>query len=211
MLALGARNLPVVARGAQFVLALNTAALLDFLGVPASAAPQALPPRELVARWVRVLRAAQRYARQIPDDAILGRVLPHRDRSIRLLAHHIFRIGEAYCEVVAEGVELTDARLNRKPEEGTLCDGRQIAAYGDAVIARIEAWWSTVRDETCPEAVATYYGRQTVHQLLERSTWHSAQHVRQLLAVVERLGITPQGPLAAEDLAGLPLPERLWE
>jgi hypothetical protein len=59
--------------------------------------------------------------------------------------------------------------------------------------------------------VQTYYGQQTRHQLLERSTWHSAQHVRQLIFILERYGIAPDRPLVAEDLAGLPLPQRLFE
>jgi len=29
--------------------------------------------------------------------------------------------------------------------------------------------------------------------------------------VLERMGIAADKPLSAEDLAGLPLPERLWE
>jgi len=29
--------------------------------------------------------------------------------------------------------------------------------------------------------------------------------------VLERMGIQAEGPLTAADLAGLPLPERLWE
>jgi hypothetical protein len=32
-----------------------------------------------------------------------------------------------------------------------------------------------------------------------------------LAAVLERFNITPDKPLTKEDLAGLPLPERLWE
>jgi hypothetical protein len=52
---------------------------------------------------------------------------------------------------------------------------------------------------------------QPLHEVFERSAWHSAQHVRQLAAVLEREGLRPDGPLTAEDLAGLPLPERLWE
>ena len=47
--------------------------------------------------------------------------------------------------------------------------------------------------------------------MFERSTWHSAQHVRQLGAVLERFGIPPEGRLTKEDLQGLPLPERIWE
>jgi hypothetical protein len=54
------------------------------------------------------------------------------------------------------------------------------------------------------------YARQ-FPRVFERVTWHSAQHCRQLVAVLERVGIQPDGPLTASDLAGLPLPERLWE
>jgi hypothetical protein len=54
-------------------------------------------------------------------------------------------------------------------------------------------------------------GEQPMHALFERSAWHSAQHARQLMALLERYGIAPEGPLTRKDLAGLPLPERLWE
>ena len=50
-----------------------------------------------------------------------------------------------------------------------------------------------------------------MHAHFERSAWHSAQHAWQLMALLERYGIAPEGPLTRKDLAGLPLPERLWE
>ncbi len=31
------------------------------------------------------------------------------------------------------------------------------------------------------------------------------------MPLLERLGIPPDGPLSAEDLAGLPLPEGVWD
>jgi hypothetical protein len=52
---------------------------------------------------------------------------------------------------------------------------------------------------------------QPLHHVLERSTWHSAQHARQIIAVLERFGIAPEGPLTAQDYAGLPMPAGLWE
>jgi len=59
--------------------------------------------------------------------------------------------------------------------------------------------------------VKTFYGAPPMHQLFERSTWHCAQHVRQLMAVLERFGVEPSGRLTAADFAGLPLPEGLWD
>ena len=57
------------------------------------------------------------------------------------------------------------------------------------------------RDRTVPNSPRVF----------ERVTWHSAQHCRQLVPVLERMGIQPDRLLTASDLAGLPLPERLWE
>jgi hypothetical protein len=79
------------------------------------------------------------------------------------------------------------------------------------MIARLEAWWNRLEDKSCRQKVKTFYGTPPMHQLFERSTWHSAQHTRQLIAVLERFDIEPNRRLSAEDLAGLPLPEGLWE
>jgi len=79
------------------------------------------------------------------------------------------------------------------------------------MIARVEQWWDRLEDESCRQNIKTFYGTPPMHQLFERSTWHSAQHTRLLTAVLERFGIEPNGRLSAEDLADLPLPEGLWE
>ena len=57
----------------------------------------------------------------------------------------------------------------------------------------------------------TYFGRHRVHEVLERSAWHPAQHARQLMLLLDELGIEPDGRLTAQDLAGLPLPEKAWD
>ena len=89
--------------------------------------------------------------------------------------------------------------------------GADIARYGANVWKRYEAWWAGLEDRNLARVLKTYYGDTVAHKVFERATWHSAQHCRQLVAVLERMGIQPNGPLTPEDLAGLPLPERLWE
>jgi hypothetical protein len=76
---------------------------------------------------------------------------------------------------------------------------------------RYEAWWRDLDDRKLEKTLQTYYGDTGAHRVFERCTWHSAQHSRQLVAVLERMGIAPNNPLTPADLAGLPLPERLWE
>ena len=97
------------------------------------------------------------------------------------------------------------------PAEGTFTTGDEIARYGESVIARLQQWWDKLEDKTCQQKVKTFFGMQPIYMLYERSTWHSAQHARQLTAVLEGRGIEPKARLKPETLAGLPLPERLWE
>jgi len=204
------RNVPVVAKGERFVFGQNLEDVAEFVGLEGSGHTP-LPPSELIKRWVIVLRAAQRFLRQIPAERLNERVIDNRDRSIRLMGHHVFRIGEAYLETVENGVEYWIQHANVPPADGTCVTGDEIARYGEQVIARLEKWWAGVADQSLAQKVKTYYGMQPLHQLFERSTWHSAQHARQLTAVLERMGIEPDGRLQPGELAGLPLPERLWE
>lgn len=208
--ALGVRNLPVVAKGSSFAFGQNLEDVAEFVGLNGTGHTP-LPPDVLMRKWIGVLRAAQRFARELPAERMNERVVENRDRTVRQLAHHIFRIGEAYLETVIDGVEYSNGLATVPPADGAFTRGAEIADYGDIVIDRLETWWDGLADRNCQSSVKTYYGPQKMHQLFERSAWHSAQHARQLTAVLERYGIEPKGRLTPEDLAGLPLPERLWE
>jgi hypothetical protein len=210
LLAFGVRNVPVVARGGQFVFGQNLEDVAEFVGLQGTGHTP-LPPEQLIGKWLNVLRAAQRLIRQMPDARLNELIIPNRQRSIRLMCHHVFRIAEAYLETAVDGVEYAVQLANIPPADGTFTSGEEIARYGDTVIARLEKWWNGLADKSCQQKVKTFFGMQPIYMLYERSTWHSAQHVRQLAAVLERFGIQPDRPLTAEDLAGLPLPERLWE
>ena len=205
--ALGADSVPVVSRGNRFVYAQSIGDVADFLELDVDAGPVLSPP-ELMDRLDMVLSAAQRFWRQMPDDA-LSRKLPNRDRSYRVLAHHIFRIPEAFLEM-AEGATLTYEMLTVGPPDDMRTVG-QVTAYGQEIRDRLKSWWRGLEDVTGDQRVPTYYGDQSLHEVLERTTWHAAQHVRQTMMILEQLGIAPEQPLTAEDLAGLPVPEKVWD
>jgi hypothetical protein len=210
LLKLGASTVPVLAKGEQFIFCQNLDDVAEFVGLQDSG-HTALPPPVLLAKWVNVLRAAERYIRQFSAERLQERVIDNRDRSIRLMGHHIFRIAEAFLETAINDVEYWVNNANVPPADGTCINGAEIAAYGESIVKRLETWWTQLEDKSCAQTVKTFYGTPPMHQLLERSTWHSAQHTRQLIAVLERFAIEPDGRLTAEDLAGLPLPEGLWE
>ena len=183
-------------------------AVAEFVGLPGTGHTP-LPPDALIRKWIHLLRAAQRYVRQIPAERMNERAIENRDRTVRVLSHHLFRIAEAFLESVMGGVEYSIGLADLMPQAGMCTTGDEIARYGDGVIERLQAWGNNLPDNSWRQSVQTFYGQQTIHQLLERSTWHSAQHARQLIYLLERYGIQPDGPLLDEDLAGLPLPDAI--
>ncbi len=204
---LGARSVPVVSRGEAFVFAQSIRDVAAFLGLDPLDGPE-LTPQQLVERLDLVLSAARRYAPQMPEGE-LDTELPNRPRSYRALMHHIFRIPDAFLEMT-RGEKLRYEMLVTPPpaDMRTTAD---IAAYGETVRRGVLAWWDGHADKSCRETVPTYYGDQPLHEVLERTTWHPCQHVRQLMSLLQRLGIEPDRPLGAADLAGLPLPEKVWD
>jgi hypothetical protein len=210
LLSLGLRNVPVVSRGKKYVFGQKLEDVAEFVGLEGTGHTP-LPPEQLVKKWIIALRAAQRYVRQMPDDKLLLDVIPNRPRTIRIMSHHIFRICEAFLDSTINGTDYAVGHANVPPADGTYMSGKEIAEYGEGVIRRLEQWWAGVKDKTLSSDIPTYYGNQPLHVVFERSTWHSAQHARQLAHVLERYGIEPNQRLSTDDLAGLPLPERLFE
>jgi glutaredoxin/uncharacterized damage-inducible protein DinB len=205
---LGVRTVPVVARGRDYVFAQELADVSRFLGREVEF--RRLPVPALVEKWLSVLTAAQRHVVQLPADRLGERATPGRDRSIRDLAYHVYQVADAFLQAVEGGVEDLTAVYNERPPEDVKTT-EDIRAYGAAVTAHVRRWWTALPDKSCAGNVNTYYGVQPLHHLLERCTWHSAQHARQIIAVLERFGIEPDGRLTAQDYAGLPMPVGLWE
>jgi glutaredoxin/uncharacterized damage-inducible protein DinB len=208
LLAFGVKTVPVVARGGEFVFAQALEDVSRFIGRKFSS--RRLPPEELVNKWLAVLRAAQRHVQQIPASRLAERAVHSRDRSIRDLAYHVYQVPDAFLQAVENGLEDLTTTYNAAPP-ASVKNVQDIAAYGSRVTQRIERWWSQLPDKSCRQTVKTYYGARPLHELLERCTWHSAQHARQIASVLERLQVKPDGPLTAKDYAGLPMPQGLWE
>ena len=208
LLAFGVKTVPVVARGGEFVFAQALEDVSRFIGKKFAA--KRLPPQELVDKWLTVLRAAQRHVQQLPATRLAERAVHSRDRSIRDLAYHVYQVPDAFLQAVENGLEDLTTTYNAPPP-ASVVSTRDIQKYGEGVTARIERWWSQLPDKSCRQKVKTYYGERSLHELLERCTWHSAQHARQIVSVLERLQLKPDGPLSAKDYAGLPMPQGLWE
>lgn len=204
---LGARSVPIVAQGGKFVYAQSLGDVIRFLDLRVKL-QERLSPDELLNKLDLVLTAAARYVRQIPDER-LDRPFRNRNRPVRMLGHHVFRIPEAFLEVVPAG-PLSYERIMQEPAP-SIRSGADIARYGMGVLARAKQWWAAFPDKSCSRTMDTYFGRHSVHEVLERSVWHPAQHTRQLMLILDELNLEPDGRLSMADFAGLPLPDKAWD
>ena len=206
--AFGARSVPIVSRGKEFVFAQVIKDVVDFLGLADDTRPE-LAPAELAARYRHVLETAIRLTRQMPDSE-LENELPNRPRSWRVLMHHLFQIPNAFLDMDASGTPMRYEDLTAPPPDD-MRSSADIAAFGERTRERFGAWWEAVRDEDFDREMEVYFGITSRHEMLERTVWHSTQHVRQLSSLLEQSGIEPDAPLTVQDIAGLPLTEKVWD
>lgn len=197
-------TVPATIVGDRFVHGWNPRALADLVGV-AYVEGVRLGPEALADRLDRVLAVNQALIGRLPREH-LGAMYPGRDRTVRQLAYHVFRLSAAYADAREQGY-LPETWLQEPVPEG-LADGAAVARYGQSVRERLRAFRG--RPGWCEGRVDTYYGSQAAYELMERTTWHATQHVRQVQWFVEQAGLVPADRLTEADLRDLPLPREVW-
>lgn len=206
LLARGIRSVPVLIQGERMTYGQSLDDVAAFVGRRREAEP--LPPRVLLQRWLTFLAAARELITRIPPDRLEVRPVPERPRTTRELATHIFQIPESVLEGIEGGLkdtrEISNAKFDhiRTPE--------QLLDYADRVSARLRRWSANVEDGWFETRIATYYGEQPATGVLERGTWHSGQHARQLDRIVHEVNGTPE-IIPPETYEGLPMPRGLWQ
>lgn len=207
---LGVRMVPIVARGKDWA---NGQVFRDVARVAGFAwdAHDMLSPAELMKRANEILPAARRYTSQIPEDR-LDEMLVGRPRSYRQLAYHVFNIPEVFLDYVEKGVPYEYGDLGSTVPVA-LRTRADLLDWAQSVIDRLNGWWQGVgQGEDFSRPADVYYGKVSLHEFMERSTWHPGQHTRQLmLTLEEKLGIEPEGRLDSAVFDGLPMPKEIWD
>jgi glutaredoxin len=204
---LAARQLPVVARGDVWVNGLDLLGVARLAGFRYGRTPQ-LPPAELAQRISKVLGTTLSLLRQIPERNLKDK-LPARPRTYRELGGHIFQIVRIFLDKIENDRPVMWEDYNEDLPL-TVVSSVDLFALGSAIGERFDAWWRH-QDADFTQEVMIYYGPRSLHDFLERTTWHATQHARQLQLVVETLDITPRLRIEDADLAGLPLPNHVWD
>ncbi len=200
----GVQRVPATIVGDRVVHGWNPEALAELVGVRYRA-PKKLTPAELSERMDQVLAATQRAIRQVPREH-LGMKYPGRDRTVRQLAFHVFRVAASYADTREQGQLLGAWFEENAPAE--MADGEAVARYGETVRARLREFFA--RPGWCDGEVSTYYGPQSAPEFMERTTWHTAQHLRQIYWFLDQMSVVAEAPLTDADLEGLPFPKEVW-
>jgi hypothetical protein len=206
MVSLGAPLVPAVAYNGRIAHGWNPAAYAKLLGVPYTGVP-ALSPARLADRLDGILARAEDWLRYTPQDK-LKLEGPGRRRELRQLGFHMFRLSAAFVDSM-EGDGLQEGWLQEEAPDA-LRSGTDLAAFGEGVRTRLKVWFAEAGTVRWQEPVWTYYGEQSAHELLERTTWHAAQHLRQVHDLLSRNGVLPAQALDSALFAQLPLPKALW-
>jgi hypothetical protein len=200
----GIQRVPATIVGNRAVHGWNPKELAELVGATYKERER-LTPSELAQRLDLVLAATQRAIRQVPAE-YLGMKAPGRDRTVHQLAYHVFRVSMAFVDTREQGHLKGEWFEERAPAE--MADGEAVARYGDTVRRRLSAYCR--EPGWCEGTVSTYYGPQSAPDFMERTTWHAAQHLRQIYWFLERMDVKADAPLTDADLAGLPFPRDVW-
>jgi len=203
--ALGVRSVPVLSRGKEFVFGQSLPQIVAFLGLREKAGPD-LSPAELYGRLDKFMGAALVLLPLMPAERLDTHV-PGRPRSYRSLAFHLIRVVDAFLDA-ERGTTLVQAMFREEPANNA--DAASLVSYGSGVRQRFRDWWQN-GDTGAARTLSTYYGPQSLHELLERTTWHSGQHVRQWMMLLELEGVSHDRLLTDTDFARLPMPQNVWD
>jgi glutaredoxin len=133
--------------------------------------------------------------------------VPYEPPVMLHVAAQVSRVMRAFLTAYEDDAH--DKNFYSMPDDITNKD--DVLASLDATRKMFNRWWEDEgQDDPLDRVTPTYWGYPTLHEVLEREVWHTTQHTRQLVWVIEQFGATPVAPLIREKyLDGLPLPERV--
>jgi hypothetical protein len=166
-----------------------------------------LSPAVMKAKYDTVIAALQRFTGQLADEQLDYRS-PDNNRSLRFLIAHAGSIMRYFVEACDQ--ESFDNSGRPPTDLSTTGTRDELRSFAADTASMLSTWWDEYGfDDPFDRVLETSWGHRTLHEVFERAVWHTAQHTRQMMDWMETIGVPPTDPLTSEDLAGLPLPERL--
>ena len=138
---LGARSVPIVARGGEFVFAQTIGDVIKFLGLNVQPQERLSPEAADAEDGPGAAPRRRATCAQIPA-AELDKPFRNRNRPIRVLAHHVFRIVEGFLESMDDGALLTYERIMERRAAGDQHRRTTSRATAKACWRARKRWWA---------------------------------------------------------------------
>ncbi|WP_158903575.1 glutaredoxin domain-containing protein [Burkholderia sp. L27(2015)] len=205
---LGVRRVPIVQIGQQWADGQALKDVAQLCGIDFTA-PGPLSPEVLGERVEAILNKGLEEGHNLKPEILAEEIPGGQGRTYADLYFHVFHIVETFLKH-DEGVPVTFASYQHlpAPERKTLED---LLAYGNDIKQWVCAWLKqNVQSYPWDAPADVYYGQQSIHGLLERTAWHSGQHLRQVLWRLDK--VDQQNRLAAAQplFERLPMPNAVW-
>ena len=203
--ALGARALPVIAKGDEFVLGQDLDEIAEFVGATYDDTPK-LDAATYIDKLDRILLAASRFTRQLSDEH-LGQCFPGRDRPFHDLAYHIPMVVQGFLNA-ARGGELRMEVFERTPVDpgGEAVASVALSMRADLLalvaLARMEPYRIRLRPTTAHEADSRSWN---VRRGMQHNTAASSRPSS------SRSESPPTARSVRAELDDLPLPENTYD
>ena len=205
----GIRGVPVVSRGDKYAYAQSLAVVNEFIGVT-----EQLPTREtevIFEKWIALLKIGVCYLESCPAEELRADVLKERERPVGELAYHAFQIVQAFLHCMKTGERDWFERSSGPVSMEEALNKARLVAFARATAEELARYWND--GETKFEDFPAEFegGLNSSHEFLDRSSWHSAQHIRQIAAVLGRDGIALTPAWSDDFVQGLGVPQNLWQ
>ena len=172
------------------------------IGVDYDSKPQ-LSPAALRTRQITFLQSIDEVLDRIPDS-LHEKKIPGRDRTVWNLIEHMCEIARVY-QSVAQGSSVFDATAADAEVTGNSTRMQIHSAIRDLTRAL------SSEDHDYDREIDTYFGLASLHYVLERCTWHIAQHLRQLASLTRSMDETIMAEINPRLLERLPIPIEVWD
>jgi len=206
----GLRRVPILARGTEWCDG-QVLSEIDALAGINRKKSAALSPEQISAIIQRTMQTLCSYVQQIPAEKFTD-TLPGRPRSYAGLACHIAEIVSLFLAVVKDNHKLVFSDYDH-PLPTQYSTPQSLLSFCNQVSESFKDWATNDLPRTdLNQHAELYYGEHSMCDFLERTGWHSGQHLRQLeLVLREKIGRNPVPPLDPNMFAGLPIPDAVWD
>lgn len=197
-------HVPVVRVEEDWADGKDISKVADLVGIEHEAEP--LPVKELTDRIDVLLTTTIEHIDRVPESE-LQTDIPNRPRSYGELIQHVFSLPDVFMSHEA-GIPMTG--VPRMEHDWDPHSHVALETYGRSVRGRFRDWVAAAEMTGWSETADVFWGQPSKHEFLERTTWHTGQHVRQLEWILgEELAVDFK-TLDDSMWEGLPMPQKVW-